>query len=190
MSGYTYASQSSDVLLQDFFNDDCIDTSKWTANDLFTGFSDLSVPINQTSQRLEIGPLLQATSGSHYRGIRSQNSYDFTGAFAQVELVEPASAATKADAMFTVGYSVDNLYRFYVSEGVLIGQKKIGGIKTTFLTLSYDPTNHRFLRIRHDATTNRVVFETAPAAGRGIGTFTERYSETWNSAVQLTTIRI
>ena len=188
-NGYEYTSLPANVIIEDDFNDSCLDTLKWTANDLFSGFTDPAVPISATAQRLEIGPLLQNASGSHYRGIRSVSSYDFTGAYGYVELVQPASAATKADAMFTIGYSVDNYYRIYVSEGMLLGQKKVGGIKTTFLMLPYDSTAHRYLRIRHDAITNSVVFETAPANGGAPGTWTQRYSETWNSAVQLSAIQ-
>jgi hypothetical protein len=163
-NGFTYTAPPLDVILEENFNSNCIDTSKWTANDLL--------------------------SGSHYRGIRTVNSYDFGGAFAYVELVQPPSASTAADAMFTVGYSVDNFYRIYVSGGNLIGQKKIGGVKTTLFTLSFDATNHRFWRIRHDAATNSVVLETAPTTGTGPGTWAVRYSESWNSSVELSTIQL
>ncbi len=188
-SGYTYVSLPPNVVIQDDFNDNCIDSGKWTPNDLFSGFVDLSLPISEVSQRLEIGALLQNTDGSHYRGIRTINAYDFTGAYSYVELVQPASTATQADAMFTVGYSVDNLYRIYVSHGNLIGLKKIAGTKTTFFTLPYDPVNHRFLRIRHDAATNSVVMETAPTTGSGPGAWTQRYAETWSSSVELSAIQ-
>ena len=187
--GYEYTSLPANVIIEDNFNDNCLDTLKWTANDLFSGFTDPAVPVSETAQRLEIGPLLQNASGSHYRGIRSVSSYDFTGAYGYVELVQPPSAATKADAMLTIGYSVNNYYRIYVTEGKLLAQKKIGGIKTTFLMLPYDSTEHRYLRIRHDAATNSVVFETAPANGSAPGSWTQRYSETWNSAVQLSAIQ-
>ena len=189
-NGFTYTSPAPNVVLEENFNSNCIDTSKWTANDVFSGFTDISVPINQTAQRLEIGPLLQGASGSHYRGIRTVNSYDFGGAFAYVELVQPPSASTAADAMFTVGYSVNNFYRIYVSGGNLIGQKKIGGVKTTLFTLSFDAANHRFWRIRHDAATNSVVLETAPTTGTGPGTWAVRHSESWNSSVELSTIQL
>jgi hypothetical protein len=188
-NGYTYTSPpAAGVVLEENFNDNCLNTLVWTPDNLFSGFIDLSLPIFETAQRLEIGPLLLNTSDSHYRGIRTINRYDFTGAYSYVELVQPASAATKADAMFTVGYDVDNYYRIYVSEGNLIGIKKIGGVKTTFFTLSYDATNHRYLRIRHNATTNSVVLETAPSTGTGPGNWTQRYSEGWNSAVPLSAI--
>src|SRR5262245_65592116 len=57
-------------IVSDDFNDNSIDTAKWNPNDLFSGFTNTNVPIAETSQRLEIGPLLQNVSGSSYRGMR------------------------------------------------------------------------------------------------------------------------
>ena len=65
-------------IVSDNFNDNSIDTSKWNPNDLFSGFTNTNVPISETSQRLEIGPLLQNVSGSSYRGMRTVNSYTLT----------------------------------------------------------------------------------------------------------------
>src|ERR1043165_7709509 len=93
--------QTSGVLLQDDFGGATIDTSKWNANALFSGFVDTGVPINQANQQLNIGPLPQgsAANGSHYRGVLSVNAYNFTGAYAQVELVQAPAANSAADAM-------------------------------------------------------------------------------------------
>ena len=150
---------------------------KWQANDLFSGFTDLNVPIAETAQRLEIGPLLQNASGSHYRGIRTVNNYDFTGAYSFVELVQAPSANHDADAMFTVGYSVTAYYRIYVSAGSLIGLRKVGDTKTTLFSISYDAVAHRFLRIRHDSSTGNVTLDTAPGNSGVPGTWVQRYSE-------------
>src|SRR5204863_7465055 len=50
--------------LADDFNDNSLDTAKWDPNNLFSGFTDTSLPIAETNQRLEIGPLLQNTGSS------------------------------------------------------------------------------------------------------------------------------
>ena len=186
-SGYTYTSVPSEtVLLADDFDDNSLDTAKWDANNLFSGFTDTSVPISETLQRFEIGPLFTNASGSHYRGIRSVNTYNFTGGYSYVELVQAPSAATAADAMFTVGPDVNNFYRIYVSAGNLYGQRKIGGTKTTLFTIPYDAVNHKFLRIRYNA--GGVTLDTAPSSGGAPGTWVQRYSEIWSSSVTLTTI--
>lgn len=120
------------TILTDDFNDNSLDTAKWNPNSLFSGYIDLNIPIIESGQRLEIGPLLQGTPDSHYRGIRSVNTYNFSGAYSYVELVQPASSATTADAMFTVGNDVNNYYRLYVNAGTLYGLRKIGGTKPRF----------------------------------------------------------
>src|SRR5215216_2568613 len=70
--------------LSDDFNDNSLDTAKWNANSLFSGYIDLNIQISETGQRLEIGPLLSNTTDSHYRGIRSVNTYNFSSAYCYV----------------------------------------------------------------------------------------------------------
>ncbi len=186
-NGYTY-SQAETVILSDDFNDNSLDTNKWVSTNLFSGFTNLDVPIAETAQRLEIGPLLQNVDGSSYRGIRSVNSFNFSGAYSYVELVQAPASNTAADAMFTIGNSVTAYYRIYVSAGNLIGQRNIGGTKTTLFSISYDSTNHRFLRIRHDAATNSVTLDTAPGSGGAPGTWVQRFTETWHSSISTSAI--
>ncbi len=82
-------------IVSDDFNDNSLDTAKWDANNLFSGFTNTNVPIAETAQRIEIGPLLQNVSGSSYRGIKTVNSYNFNDAYSFVELVQaPASNTT------------------------------------------------------------------------------------------------
>jgi hypothetical protein len=182
--GFTFTSPqgSETVLLADDFNDGVLDTAKWTANNLFSGFTDSSVQTRETLQRLQIGALLAGQSGSHYNGIRSSSTYDFTGAYSYVELVQAPAASTKADAMFTIGRDANNYYRVYVEEGILICQSRIGGTKRNLFTSAYDPAVYRYWRIRHDQSTGNVVFETANDNAGLPGTWTVRYSERWDTA--------
>ena len=128
------------VLLDDNFNDNSLDTVKWQSNSLFSGFTDPSVPESETSQRFQIGPLFAGQSGSHYNGIRSTNTHNFTGAYSYVELVQAPSASTKGDAMFTAGIDPHNYYRIYVEGGIFICQARIGGTKRNLFTAAYNPT--------------------------------------------------
>ena len=166
-----------------------MDLAKWAPNNLFSGYTDASVAAREIAQQLQVGSLLSGQSGSHYNGITSLNTYDFTGAYSYVELVQAPSSSTKADAMFTIGRDADNYYRIYVEEGVFICQAKIGGTKRNLFTSAYSPSVHRYWRIRHDQSTGTVVFETA-ADNPGLGSsWLVRYSEAWNSAaVPLSTI--
>lgn len=190
-NAFTYNSPGGEtVLLADDFNDGSLDTTKWRANDLFSGFTDTTVALSET-QAFAIGPLKQNTDGSHYNGIRSIAAFDFTGGYAYVQLVQSANPLTSGDAFYTLGRDVDNCYRMYVSAGVLTLQKKIGGGKTTMLTVTYNATNHAFWRIRHDAISGQVVFETAPANAGAPGAWTQLYAEPWNtSAVPLTSVLV
>jgi hypothetical protein len=169
------------VLLADDFNNASLDTSKWSANNLFSGFTDSTVAVSETTT-LNVGPLKQNTGGSHYNGIKSSVGYDFVNGYAYVQLVQAPNAITAADAFFTIGFNVDNCYRMYVESGSLIVQTRIGGAKQTLMTLAYNPANHAFWRIRHDAATGLVVFEVAPNTGGAPGTWVQLFSQAWNTA--------
>ena len=169
------------VLLADDFNDASINTSKWFVNNLFSGFTDATVALSETTS-LHIGPLKQNTDGSHYNGLRSSGAHNFTGGYAYVQLVQGPATNTAADAFFTLGLNVDNCYRMYVEAGNLIVQSKLNGVKQTLLTVAYNPTNHAYWRIRHNAGNGQVVFEVAPANGDVPGTWTQLHAQAWNTA--------
>jgi hypothetical protein len=184
-SGYTYALASivETVLLADDFNDNALDASKWNATNLFSGFTDAALPVNEINQRIEIGPLPQNASGSHYAGIRSASTFDFTNAYCYVAVVQAASASTSADTMLTVGKDVNGYYRIFVEGGSIVFQKRINASKVTLLSATYNPANDKYWRIRHEAASGNVVFETATDNGGSPGTWNVRYSEAWNNAV-------
>ena len=93
----------------------------------------------------------------------------------------PASSG-KADAMFTIGQDPQNYYRIYVEEGVFICQSRIGGTKRNLFTSIYNPSTHRFWRIRHEKSSGRVVFETASDNPGLAASWVIRYSEPWDAA--------
>ncbi|MGH9830724.1 MAG: alkaline phosphatase family protein, partial [Blastocatellia bacterium] len=181
-----FGAPAETVLLADQFNQSTIDTSKWTPNDLFSGFTDTNVAVADTGQQLDIGPLSQAASGSHYNGLRSAATFNFTGSYCYVQIVTPPANDTAADAMLTVGTDVNNFYRMYIESGNLIVQRKAAGSKSVLLTQSYDPVNDQYLRIRHDASTGSAVFETAPNNGGVPGSWKAIFSEPWNVSIPLT----
>jgi hypothetical protein len=187
INGFTYNAPPAGevVLMEDDFNTPPLDTTKWTANNLFSGFTDSALPVTEMNQRLEIGPLLQGTGGSHYNGLVSATSFAFSGAFCYVELVQAPAANTTGDAMFTIGSDTNNYYRIYVENGSLFVQKRIAGVKSALLTIAYDPASHRFLQIRHDDSTGSVTFEAAPSSGGAPGAWTVLFSESWNQSVNI-----
>jgi len=179
-NGFTYSGGET-VLLADDFNDNSLDLSRWNRS-LFSGFTDTGLPVTEINQRLEIGPLLTATGDSHYAGIRSAVSYDFTNGYCYVQVVQPASPATSADAMLTIGRDVNGYYRIYVEGASIIFQKRIGGSKVTLLSATYNSTSDRYWRIRHESASGKVFFETAPDSGGAPGAWSVRYNEPWNTS--------
>ena len=190
--GFTFVPPVGEtVLLADDFNDNSLDLSKWDATSLFSGYTDTGLPMAETNQRIEIGPLLVNASGSHYRGIRTARAYDFTGAYCYVALTQAPAANTAADAMFTIGQDANSYYRIYVEAGTLICQKRINGAKSNLFVSNYDAVSHWYWRIRHDAAAGAVVFETAPDNSGVPGAWTERYREAWNTAaVPLSSVQL
>jgi len=182
LSAYTYTAPAGGetVLLSDDFNDSALNASKWQANNLFSGFTDSTVAVKETTT-LAIGPLKQNVDASHYNGIRSIAAFDFNGAYAYVQLTQAPNALTAADAFFTIGRNVDNCYRIYVESGNLIVQKKLGGSKSTMLTTTFSPSSHAFWRIRHDAISGQIVFEAAPSNAGTPGAWTMVYAEPWDT---------
>jgi len=177
-NGFTYAAAAETTLLEDDFNDSAVNLAKWSQNNLFSGFTDSTVPATETTLRLNIGALFQGQSGSHYNGLRSAAAYNFSGAYSYVELVQGPASSSTADAMFTIGQDPQNYYRIYVEQGVFICQAKVGGAKKNLFSSAYTPSVHRFWRIRHDQSTGRVVFETASDLSAG---WVFRYSEAWDT---------
>ncbi|MFL6213183.1 MAG: IPT/TIG domain-containing protein [Blastocatellia bacterium] len=182
-NGFTYSTPSGEtVLLADDFNNNSLDLTKWNTT-LFSGFTDSSVPMAEANQRLEIGPLFRLTGSSHYAGLSSRQRYDFTGAYAWVAVVQAPAITTTGDAMFTLGPDANNYYRIYEEAGVLYIQKRLGGgAKVTMWSGAYDATQHRYWRIKHEAASNSVVFETAADNGGTPGAWVERWREAWSTA--------
>lgn len=190
VSGVSSNASAQVSLLSDDFNGASLNTSNWSVG-VFTGLQDPSVPVAQTSGQLQIGPLFQGTaaSGSHYNGIVSQARFNFTGAFAYVQLVQPAASNTTAFTMFAVGNDSNNFYRFYVSNGSLVCEQKIAGTKTSLATITYNPVAHQFLRIRHESAAGNVIYETAPNNNGVPGPWLQQFVGTWNTtAVPVTSV--
>lgn len=176
-------SDPGDGPITDNFDDDSLDTSLWVRDNVFSGSTNTSIPINQVNQRLEIGPIPVNTTG--YNGIRTQPR-DFTGGYAQVQLVQAPASNTSAYAMFTIGDS-DTHYRFWVMGTTLTCEEKVNGVKVNACSLTYSPSAHQFLRISHIPTTGQVVWEAAPASGTGPGQWAQLGTSTWNTTYLPTT---
>jgi hypothetical protein len=192
VNGFTYVSPpptGETILLADDFNDNSLNTGKWIASNLFSGFTDANLPALEMNQRYEIGPLLTGAQGSHYNGVRSQSAFNVTNAYCYVEVVQASAANTTADAMLTIGQDVNNYYRIFVEAGTLYVQKRVQGSKATLSSRAYNATAHRYWRIRHDQASGAVVFEVAADNAGVPGSWTTLYSESWNTgSIPLTAV--
>ena len=155
------------VLLADDFNDNSLDGSKWSVSQI-TGSTDPNIQVAETSQQLRVGPLLQNTSGFHFNGVVSNLGYDFTNASAYLQVVTPPPGTSMSELRLSVAGAnlpAANVYRFIIAGPNLKLQKVIGGAAVNVIApFAYNATTMKFLRIRHDASSGNVLFETAPAS--------------------------
>ena len=187
------------VLLADDFNDNSLNGSKWSVGQI-TGSTDPNIQVSESNQQLRVGPLLQNTSGFHFNGITSNLGYDFTGAYAYLQVVTPPPGTSISELRLSVAGNnspASNVYRFIIAGPNLKLQKVIGGSAVNVIPpFAYNATTMKFLRIRHDSGSGNVVFETAPASGDPNlpGAWTIRHQEAWTnwnggSGVLLTNVK-
>jgi PKD repeat protein len=188
------------VLLSDDFNNNSVDLSKWVIAQI-TGSQDAAIAVSESSQRLNVGPLAQGASGFHFNGLTSNLAFDFTGAYAYLSVVTPPPAGSTAEMRLSVAGAnspAANVYRIIILGANVKLQKVIGGTASNVIApFAYNATSMKFLRIRHDAVSGNVVFETAPASASDAnlpGAWTIRYQEPWanwngSNGVQLTGVR-
>jgi hypothetical protein len=144
----------------DNFNDNVMDTSKWYKGVLNVPQSayNPNVTVLEQNQRLEITPVANTSVWSH-NGYVSVATYDFTGARASVQVPQVPTGGT-AYAIFTVGIDSDNWYRIATSAGQIKFQDTVNGVKNSTI-LTYNATQHKYWRIRHNSATDTVDFLTS-----------------------------
>lgn len=150
------------MVFSDYFNDEAPDSAKWRLGALTAGtnFTDDEVAVSERDGTLEVKPRSGVT-GRSYNGYVTASARDMTGAHARVEVLR--TTAGTANTIFAVGVDSDNWYGFVVESGKLFMQAKIGGRKNSTDT-PYSATQHRFWRLRHEATENQILWETSPDA--------------------------
>lgn len=119
---------------------------------------DSTIPVREQNQRLEITPRANA-SGDHYNGYVSAGTHDFTSLGASVEVIQTASGDI-TDTDLCVGIDRHNFYLIEVEYGTLSFTQVLDGARTQ-VGVSYNPSVHRFWRIRHDSATDMILFQTS-----------------------------
>lgn len=132
---------------------------KWKSGSLTAGlrYTDRDVRVSVQDGKLTITPRTGITERS-YNGWVTASSWDMTAAHARVEVSQVTAGA--ADTIFAIGIDSDNWYGFVLESGKLYLQMKIAGKKNS-TNIAYSPLRHHFWRLRHEATTDQILWETS-----------------------------
>jgi hypothetical protein len=140
--------------LVDTFNDDAIDTAKWTA---YGTPSPVAERLRETNGRIEIRP---AGSAAGYSGLGTSQSYDLTDSHMAVELVQTLPTRVPGEAYLTLTRDTGNWINMAVWEGVIGVNRTVAGTQTNPHTEPYVPARHRWLRLREQGGV--TYWETSP----------------------------
>ncbi|HLL75845.1 MAG TPA: Ig-like domain-containing protein, partial [Pyrinomonadaceae bacterium] len=142
--------------LSDDFNDNSADAAKW----------DTILPPGMTvveqNRRLEI---TTPSSGVGYGGYHARETFNLTNRRATVEMVQ-AAYNHSLDTYFVLHDKTTdrNSYFFAIggNPGLFLMQETFNGVRGEYISIPYDPAQHRFWRIRHDPAADTVNWETSP----------------------------
>ncbi|MFN2456251.1 MAG: Calx-beta domain-containing protein [Pyrinomonadaceae bacterium] len=171
--------------LSEDFSGDQIDPTKFTIGTLTQNFDPLVLVVQQNGT-LQITPR-SGVSGESFGGIVSVNAIDLTTTPSVAIEVVQTTNGDGSQTIFSLGNDRNNFYRFLVTgkdetANVLSGggknsaqvsdtgtaqtlffQTSINGQKFT-TGITYNPVEHRYWRLRHEAVEQTMNFETSPDA--------------------------
>jgi RHS repeat-associated protein len=167
-SGTNSSSQSGSTLLfSDDFNDNVLDTGKWRRGDItgriYSGASaeDLSVPVQEQNQRLEITPRTNVAS-DHWNAYLSASAWNISNSRVSVEVPQVTNmSVTGVNTGLAVVIDPQNWYMIYSDNGYLYLDKVVANVRET-TSIAYNSGSQRFWAIRHDQPTDTIIFETSP----------------------------
>jgi hypothetical protein len=148
----------SPLLLDEPFNT-TLDVDRWVKRTVSEGAAafDPAVPVAVTAGRLTVTPRA-STAGLKHGGVVTARTFPMMCGSAQVELVQSAVGAS-TDTSFAVTVDSGHWYRFTVEDGGLYFGANDDAVSQTSVT--YNASQHRFLRIRHDCVGDKILFETS-----------------------------
>lgn len=150
--------EASSLFLDDF-NDAVMNTLLWRNGVLTRSSSehDTGVRAVESGGYLTITPRSRVSSRA-YNGYVSVGKYDLTGGFAKVQIVQAASS--KAETIFAIGIDDDNYFRFRAKGKTLYLETATNGSDSDTGT-SFSSSRDRYWRFRHDASADKIHFETS-----------------------------
>lgn len=165
------------ISLQDSFSGSAIDTSKWTVT------ADSGTSALQMGGRLKlIGPAAGTTG---YVSVASKNTYDLTNKSVFISM--PRIATRSRFESFCESYPIQigldatHFFDWAIWNGGLTAHDKNGGSRNDLYSTTYSATTHRWFRIRHQTSDNKIYWDTAPATASNPpleSQWVNRFSET------------
>jgi hypothetical protein len=128
-------------LFNDNFDDNSVDTAKWTK------FEAGGAYVSEINGRLEVHfpvDTIDTTDGD----ISSVNTFDLSESYAYMQVIKAPSNQTNANGEIRLYADGDNWFRWVKEAGSLFVQRKNAGDVDSLKIFSYNPTIHRWWRIR------------------------------------------
>lgn len=149
------------------------DTAIWVTQSN-TGSSDAAVTAVESAETLTLTPI--TSTGTHYNGYRTVNSYNLTDGGMQVEVVQSTSLVTGVNTVLSLAVDASNWYSMFTDGTTLNFNARLGSANTTSVT--YSATAMRWWQIRHVSTDNTIRWETSPDGLPGSWTERRRFANT------------
>lgn len=161
------------TIFNETFDGPAFDVSKWIVPYLYTDPVDMSVMVDLVDQRLRIG-ILSSLPGGRFSGITTRTTHDLRGARVSVRLaVRPSGGAGAIMTMALGQLEQARAYAALVENGHVTTIDCIPGSCETPVTAPVAMQDDTLVAIRHDTTTDEIVWEVAPPKADGPRSWSE-----------------
>lgn len=148
ITGKAYILRKTEVLT-DNFNDNSIDTAKWTTTD--------AGQISETSQQLQITTKL----AGGYFDLLSVNFYNLTSSYVLAQIVNAGNQSLGLEAVIYAKIDDNNKVYWTIIGNVISAYKIVSGVKTAVRNdTGYNSSVHKFFRIRESSGTTYWDYST------------------------------
>jgi hypothetical protein len=151
-SSCVYLDSAPDPIFSDDFNDNMLDSGKWTINN--AGYP----LVSEQSQQLQLN---MPGNIAGYNGISSNATYDLTSRMVQTEVVQPISQAGWCENFIEAELDPNNYFLIDVGATSMVLRSRVAAANDQTV-IGFNPTAHHYWRIRHDQNANTINFETSP----------------------------
>jgi hypothetical protein len=140
----------------DNFNDNSIDSARWTKATVET--QNVLVTVLEQNARIEIAPLA-ATAGLNYNALRTVSTFNLTGGSVVVKVPQLAAGGNANTGLY-VELDANNYYAFVTEAGTLYRKKRVAAVNNSD-SVAYSAVNHLWWRIRHNPSDDTIKWDTS-----------------------------